>query len=150
MDERASERRQVTNTSLWCRYIPDDNALRGRCFILMTMISALHNLSRSLGCALLSTSSIEKLTVVFLGSEMALYLFSKLLRGDFFYWMRIEGRFFSIVAGVVGRTCGKIIAVRLASELRERKRGAKRRVLLLRFVASLLVGRSVCRYRSCC
>ena len=30
-------------------YIPDDNALRGRCFMLMMLISAMHNISRSLG-----------------------------------------------------------------------------------------------------
>jgi len=37
-------------------YIPDDNGLRGRCFTLMAMISALHNMSRSVGCALLAAA----------------------------------------------------------------------------------------------
>jgi len=37
-------------------YIPDYHELRGRCFTLMTLMSALHNLSRSLGCALLIVS----------------------------------------------------------------------------------------------
>ena len=29
-------------------YIPDDNGLRGRCFTLMTLSSALHNINRSI------------------------------------------------------------------------------------------------------
>jgi hypothetical protein len=37
---------------LFYGYIPDDNGLRGRSFLLMTLISALHNLSRSVACAL--------------------------------------------------------------------------------------------------
>ena len=37
-------------------YIPDDHVTRGRCFMLMTLISTLHNLSRSVGCALLALS----------------------------------------------------------------------------------------------
>jgi len=37
-------------------YIPKNHGLRERCFRLMTLMSALHNLSRSLGCALLIVS----------------------------------------------------------------------------------------------
>ena len=52
-------------------YIPDENGLRGRCFTLMTLISALHNLSRSLGCALLAASD-GKLVALFVVGEISL------------------------------------------------------------------------------
>ena len=73
-------------------YIPDDHTSRGRCFFLMTIMSALHNLSRSIGCALLAASSSGKMTLVyFVVGEMILYLVWKIFRRDFFYWVRIEG-----------------------------------------------------------
>ena len=73
-------------------YIPDDHASRGRCFFLMTIMSALHNLSRSIGCALLAASSSGKTTLVyFVVGEMIIYLLLKIARQDFFYWVRVEG-----------------------------------------------------------
>jgi len=54
-------------------YIPDDNGLRGRCFILMTVISALHNVIRRLGVALLVESD-GMLVVYLVGGEFALLL----------------------------------------------------------------------------
>ena len=63
----------------------------------MTLISALHNLSRSLGCALFVTSSGKSMLVYFVGGEILLFLAWKLLRGDFLYWFRVEG-----VLGVFG------------------------------------------------
>ena len=58
---------------LFYGYIPDDNGLRERCFVLMTMISALHNVSRSLGVALLAASGNKMLVVYFVGGEIVLY-----------------------------------------------------------------------------
>ena len=55
-------------------YIPDDNGARGRCFMLMTLISSLHNLSRSLGCALLAAAGNKGLILYFVGGELILYL----------------------------------------------------------------------------
>ena len=73
-------------------YIPDDHATRGRCFFLMTIMSALHNLSRSVGCALLVASSSGKMTLVyFVVGEITFFLVWKIFRRDFFYWVRIEG-----------------------------------------------------------
>ena len=72
-------------------YLPDGNGSRGRCFALMTLISMLSNLSRSLGCALLSTGS-KRLLVVFVVGELTLYLAYKLLRGDFFGFFRLAGK----------------------------------------------------------
>ena len=73
-------------------YIPDDHATRGKCFFLMTIMSALHNLSRSVGCALLAASSSGSVTLLyFIIGEMTVYLLFKIGRHDFVYWVRIEG-----------------------------------------------------------
>ena len=89
-------------------YIPDDNYSRGRCFALMTIISALHNVSRSIGCALLAASSGKNLVLLFVGGEMALYMAYKIAGGDFFYWPRLEGTV-AIIVGVVTRLVAKIV-----------------------------------------
>ena len=91
-------------------YIPDDHAARGRCFFLMMLISALHNLSRSVGCALLAASSSDKSTllVYFMGGEMILYLAFKAARGDFYYFLRLEG-FFGFVVSLLDRIFVKVI-----------------------------------------
>jgi len=70
-------------------YVPDDNGLRGRCFVLITFISALNNVSRSLRCALLAASD-KRLLVMFVGGEILLYLALKVLRGDFFWWIKLD------------------------------------------------------------
>ena len=68
-------------------YIPGENRLRSRCFMLMVGISTLHNLSRSLGVALLASRS-GWLAAYFVGCEMLVYLVYKLLRRDLYYWVR--------------------------------------------------------------
>ena len=72
-------------------YIPDNNGTRGRCFLLMTLISSLHTLSRSVGCSLLAASGGASLVLPFIGGEMLLYFSWKAVRGDFMYWIRVEG-----------------------------------------------------------
>ena len=67
-------------------YIPDDHSLRNRCFCLMLLISALHNLSRSVGCALLVASSGKTTFAYFFGGEMIIFLAWKIVRRDFHYW----------------------------------------------------------------
>jgi len=86
-------------------YIPNDHSLRGRCFILMTLISSLHNLSRSLGCALLAFSDAE-MALLFIGGEIGLYLVFKILRQDFHYWA--PGT--PLIASFFTRVVGKVIA----------------------------------------
>jgi len=90
-------------------YIPNDNSLRGRCFMLMTLMSSLHNLSRSLGCALLVASDTGNLLWVFVGGEVGLYLFIKILRQDFYYWLPLTGILAVLVSGFQ-RLCVKVIA----------------------------------------
>jgi len=70
----------------------------------MTLISSLHNLSRSLGCALLAFSDAE-MALLFIGGEMGLYLVFKILRQDFHYW--IPGA--PLIASFIDRICGKVI-----------------------------------------
>jgi len=85
-------------------YIPNDNSLRGRCFILMTLMSSLHNLSRSLGCALLAFSGAE-MALPFIGGEIGLYLVFKIIRQDFHYW--ISGA--PLVASLLMRIVAKVV-----------------------------------------
>ena len=88
-------------------YLPDDNGARGRCFILMTLISTLYNVSRRLGCALLAAGD-RRLVVVFVGGETLLYLALKVLRGDFYYWTRLDGAL-AIIMSFFERVLVKII-----------------------------------------
>ena len=58
--------------------------------MLMTMMSTCHNLSRSVGCALLAALG-EDMVLSFFGGEMLLYLAWKLFRSDFMAWFQVEG-----------------------------------------------------------
>jgi len=91
-------------------YIPNDNSLRGRCFFLLMFISALHNLSRSLGCALLALSGVDNLILMFVGGEVCIYLLCKIVRRDFFYWMRLSlSGSFAFLLSILFRIGVKII-----------------------------------------
>jgi len=93
-------------------YIPNEHGARGRCFILMTVISTLHNMSRSFGCALLALSDKDNLLPLFLplfiGSEIGLYLLFKIGKGDLFYWIRQNGAT-AIFGSVFARLVVKVI-----------------------------------------
>ena len=88
-------------------YLPDDNGRRGRCFALMTLISVLHNVSRSVGCALLAAGD-GRLLAVFIGGELTLYMIYKVLRGDFFWFAKLDGAL-AIILSFIERICVKII-----------------------------------------
>ena len=72
--------------------IPDDNAARGRSFFLMTAISTLHNISRSVGCAMMMTAD-SILLVWFIGGELTVHFIVKIVRGDFLCFVPVEGLF---------------------------------------------------------
>jgi len=76
-------------------FIPDSHVLRGRCFMLMTGISMLHNLSTSVGCALLAVTDTSFLIYI-VGGNVVFYLVFKVSRNDLMYWPRVEG-----VTGVI-------------------------------------------------
>ena len=90
---------------LFYGYIKDGR--RGRTFLLMTMISTLHNLSRSLGYAILAVVDVNLALRFFIG-EVGAYLLYKLVRRDFYWWMRLEG-ILSVVMAFVVRTLVKVI-----------------------------------------
>ena len=96
------------NQPIFYGYIPDDNTLRGRCFILMTLISMLHNMSRSLGSVLLLAAGGMTLFVIFSGGELALFVLFKIATRDFYYWPRMEG-FTAVVGSLFSRIIVKTI-----------------------------------------
>ena len=89
-------------------YIPDDHELRGRCFLLMTIISTLHSLSRSVGCALLAASHGKTMLVYFVGGEVLFFVVYKVVRGDFLYWVRVEGPL-GVLLSLITRSIVKVV-----------------------------------------
>jgi len=95
-------------------YIPDDNGLRGRCFVLMTLIGALHNLSRSTGYALLAAApGGGALLLLFSGSEITLFLLYKFTRRDLLWWPKLSPML-SLSISFLERIFSKIITAFLA------------------------------------
>ena len=92
------------------------NEQRGRTFLLMTMISTLHSLSRSLGYAILAVVNLN-LALKFLVGEVGVYLLYKIARRDFYYWIRLEG-ILSVIVSLVERTLVKVITDFTVSEWR--------------------------------
>jgi len=74
----------------------------------MTLISSLHNLSRSLGYALLATSETVELIVIVVGGEIVLYLIFKVVRDDLFYWIPASGSVATAMS-ILQRIGGKIL-----------------------------------------
>jgi len=65
----------------------------------MTAISSLHNLSRSLGCAIMLAADKNHL-IMFLGGEYALHFLIKVLRDDFLAYFRAEGLFGGVLSSL--------------------------------------------------
>ena len=76
--------------------------------MLMTMISALHNSSRSVGYALLAMSSTKMMVVYFVGGEIVFYLAYKIVTRDFMYWVQVEG-VMDFIVSLVTRVLVKVI-----------------------------------------
>ena len=72
-------------------YIPNNNTKAVRCLVLMTLMSTLHNLSRSVGCAILLLASTKLRLLYVLGGEVCVYFAVVTLRGDFYGWEQMEG-----------------------------------------------------------
>ena len=88
-------------------FIKDGRHQRGRTFLLMTLISTLHNLSRSLGYAILAVVDLNLALKFFVG-EVGVYLLYKLLKRDFYYWVRLEV-VLSVIISLFERTLVKVI-----------------------------------------
>ena len=89
-------------------YIPNESSLRTRCFILMILMSSLHNLSRSLGYALLAASGTDDLVLMFIGGEIGAYLLLKIIRQDFYSFFRFSGMVAFLIS-MIHRTISKVI-----------------------------------------
>jgi len=89
-------------------YLPDDFNSRGVCFALMTVISTLHNLSRSLGTAMIAAGAGQTVLLYFVAGEMLFYLQYKIMRHDFYWWPRVSG-VRAVVFGFFVRIIVKII-----------------------------------------
>jgi len=76
--------------------------------MLMTGISMLHNLSMSVGCALLASTD-SSLVNYFVGGNVAAFVVFKAARNDFLVWMRIEGAA-GVFASFMLRIPTKVIA----------------------------------------
>jgi len=95
-------------------FVKDTNLVRCFTFLVMMMLAALQNLSRTIGVALLLAVS-GSTTFVFLGAEMAFYIGFKILRNDFVtYIPGLEGTlkytvalFFHTVVKVVADFTGE-------------------------------------------
>ena len=76
--------------------------------MLMTVISGLHNVSRSVGVALLAVNGGVGLVMAFVGGEIVAFCLFKIMRGDWWYWIRVEG-VAAVGGAIVARIMGKII-----------------------------------------
>jgi len=82
-------------------YVKDTNLERSSTFLVMMLLAAFHNLSRTIGMAFLLAVS-GSTTFVIMGAEMAFYIVFKVLRNDFVLWIPgLEGALKYIVALLV-------------------------------------------------
>ena len=56
----------------------------------MTAISTLHNISRSVGCAMMMTRDNTSL-VLLIGGELTVHFIVKIVRGDFLFFAPVDG-----------------------------------------------------------
>ena len=87
-------------------YIPDEGIARKLLLVCMTLNSALMLLVRSFSAAMLVLVK-KRYLAIYLAGDMALYLLQKVARGDFHYWLPVDGAFglfMSLVARVVVKT----------------------------------------------
>jgi len=88
MDVSVTNRKEVP---LFYGYIKDSNTERGITFVLLLLLASLHNLSRTIGTALLLSVSKE-LTFGIILAEQVLYHLYKILRRDYVtFLVGVEG-----------------------------------------------------------
>ena len=100
-----TDKKQRQKNQKFFGYIKDGR--RGWTFLLMTLISTIHNLIRSLGYAILAVVDLNLALRFFVG-EVGAFLLYKLLRRDFYFWLRLEG-ILSVVLAFFVRTFVKIV-----------------------------------------
>jgi len=83
MDTNVDNRKQQT---MYYGFIPDSGRKRALTFMLMIMMSSIHNLSFSFGVTLMLITSKRLAFVVFFGQFVLLHLY-KLIRKDYTCWL---------------------------------------------------------------
>jgi len=73
-------------------YIPDEGIARPLLLVCMTLNSALLLLLRSFSAAMLMLVK-KRYLAIYLAGDMVLYLLQKVARGDFHYWLPVDGAF---------------------------------------------------------
>ncbi|GMI29077.1 hypothetical protein TeGR_g11360 [Tetraparma gracilis] len=86
-DSDPEKRRKLPN---FYGYLPDEGNKRTIMYVCMVLNSALLLLLRSIGVALLMLAD-TKIFVAYMAGDHLLYLLLKLVRGDFLYWLPVEG-----------------------------------------------------------
>ena len=76
-------------------------------FTCMMLMAGTQLFTKAFSCALCSVVSVKLLFVSVFG-EVGLFLFYKLVRGDFLYWLPVHG-VFGVVAALIVRIITKII-----------------------------------------
>jgi len=93
------------NTPDFYGYIPDTN--RAKVFVLMTVMTAAHVLMKVLGSALILR--LNKVWFMFyMVGDMSLYFTVRVFRGDFRYWLRLDG-VWSWIASILVRLIIKTV-----------------------------------------
>jgi len=89
-------------------YVPDEGIARPLLLVCMTLNSALLLLIRAFSAAMLMLVK-KRFLVMYMAGDMALYLLQKVLRGDFHYWIPIDGPF-GLLVSLLFRVFVKTIA----------------------------------------
>ena len=74
----------------------------------MTAISTLHNISRSVGCAMMMTGDTT-LFVWLIGGELTVHFIFKIVRGEFLCFVPVEG-IFGYIISFIWHLMTKVIA----------------------------------------
>jgi hypothetical protein len=106
-DYDSDPKRRMLNPKFY-GLIPDDGNSRAILLVFMTLNSALLLLVRSFGTALLLLTN-WRLFAQYAVGDVALYLLQKIARGDFLYWIPLDG-----TAGIVGSLLVRVAAKTIA------------------------------------
>jgi hypothetical protein len=88
-------------------YIPSNSTKRSIIFVTMMLLSACMLVIRCMTIVMLGLLG-GKWISLYIGADLGLYLFVKVLRGDFWYWMPLGGNA-EIVNSIISRVVVKIV-----------------------------------------
>ena len=93
--------RNRTGSPLFYGFVPDKALPRAVCFLSMMSLSFAHVLLLTSACALLALTNPNWL-MLFLGVDMGIFFLYKIIRGDIFYYMNVDG-FVRLVTAIMVR-----------------------------------------------